>query len=543
MRGTISFARAWKGVVAAVCAVMLLCCTGTAWADEGQGVCISVDREAGQGSSGTMSVVHETAGEGIGDSARLLASEAMPARSADASRASGTFDAVLGGTVRQGQAFEMLTMVNDERARLGLEPLQWDAALEEAAMQRAAETFILFSHTRPDGRDCFTAFPRDLQTFGENIAYATDATPSLIYNMWYNSPGHYSNMVNADFTKVGMACFQGRGNITYWVQCFGAGGASDTAASYYDGSASFNISLPDRLVSASYTSAAALTPGVDSMRALPTVHVAFNGKVGDSTVAGTVTYAHDVFSWSSLDSSIASISDRMGTLYCIGIKPGTTSIRAEHPTSSRLNQSVSVRVTQDGAFVDVDASTPHRAAVLYLSSTGVTAGYPDGSFKPYANVARADMAAFLRRYAVALGVSDAGTWQPGDGDRARFSDVDEGTAHAEDILWLAHAGISTGFDDGGFHPYASIARCDMAAFLRRICALAGVEGSSGGLPGQGGTASFPDVVPGTPHRDDVLWLARAGITTGFPDGTFKPYGIVARCDMAAFLERIGKLVH
>lgn len=134
MRGTISFARAWKGVVAAVCAVMLLCCTGTAWADEGQGVCISVDREAGQGSSGTMSVVHETAGEGIGDSARLLASEAMPVRSADASRASGTFDAVLGGAVHQGQAFEMLTMVNDERARLGLEPLQWDAALEKAAM-------------------------------------------------------------------------------------------------------------------------------------------------------------------------------------------------------------------------------------------------------------------------------------------------------------------------------------------------------------------------------------------------------------------------
>lgn len=543
MKAASRCSRVWKGAAAAVCAAMLLCCTGTAWADAVQGVCISVDREAGQGSSGAMSVVHEMAGEGIGDSARLLATEAMPAGTADTSRASGTFDAVLGGTVHQGQAFEMLAMVNGERTRLGRKPLQWDAALEEAAMQRAAETYILFSHTRPDGRDCFTAFPQDRYAMGENIAYASRGTPSVIFNMWYNSPGHYANMVSADCTKVGMACFQGQGDITYWVQCFGAGGASDTAASYYDGPASFAISLPDRLISASYTSAAALTPGVDSMRALPTVQVAFNGKVGDSTVSGTVTYAHDVFSWSSLDSSIASISDRMGTLCCIGVKPGTTSIRAEHPTSSRLNQSVSVRVTQDGAFVDVDASTPHRAAVLYLSSTGVTAGYPDGSFKPYANVARADMAAFLRRYAVALGVSDAGTWQPGDGDRARFSDVDEGTAHAEDILWLAHAGISTGFEDGGFHPYASIARCDMAAFLRRFCALAGVEGSSGGLPGQGGIASFPDVVPGTPHRDDVLWLARAGITTGFPDGTFKPYGIVARCDMAAFLERIAVIVN
>ena len=543
MKAASRCSRVWKGAAAAVCTAMLLCCAGTAWADEGQGVCISVDREAGQGPSGTMSVTHETAGEDIGDSARLLASEAMPVRSADAFRAYGTFDAALGGAVHQGQAFEKHAMVNGARARLGRKPLQWDAALEEAAMQRAAETYILFSHTRPDGRDCFTAFPQDCYAMGENIAYASGGTPSVIFNMWYNSPGHYANMVSADCTKVGIACFQGQGNITYWVQCFGAGGASDAAASYYDGPASFAISLPDRLISASYTSAAALTPGVDSMRALPTVEVAFNGKVGDSTVTGTVTYAHDVFSWSSLDSSIASISDRMGTLYCIGVKPGTTSIRAEHPTSSRLNQSVSVRVTQDGAFVDVDASTPHRDAVLRLSSTGVTAGYPDGSFKPYANVARADMAAFLRRYAVALGVSDAGTWQPGDGDRARFSDVDEGTAHAEDILWLAHAGISTGFEDGGFHPYASIARCDMAAFLRRFCALAGVEGSSGGLPGQGGAASFPDVASGTPHRDDVLWLARAGITTGFPDGTFKPYGNVARCDMAAFLERIAAIVN
>ena len=96
MKAASRCSRVWKGAAAAVCAAMLLCCTGTAWADEGQGVCISVDREADQGSSGAMSVTHEMAGEGIGDSARLLASEAMPARSADPLRASGTFDAVLG---------------------------------------------------------------------------------------------------------------------------------------------------------------------------------------------------------------------------------------------------------------------------------------------------------------------------------------------------------------------------------------------------------------------------------------------------------------
>ena len=55
------------------------------------------------------------------------------------------------------------------------------------------------------------------------------------------------------------------------------------------------------------------------------------------------------------------------------------------------------------AFVDVDADTPHRKAVLWLAESGVSAGWTaeDGTktFRPYDQIIRCDMAAFLHRMA------------------------------------------------------------------------------------------------------------------------------------------------
>ncbi len=48
-------------------------------------------------------------------------------------------------------------------------------------------------------------------------------------------------------------------------------------------------------------------------------------------------------------------------------------------------------------FGDVPPGAPFRAEVEWLASTGVTTGYPDGTFHPGANVERQAMAAFLYR--------------------------------------------------------------------------------------------------------------------------------------------------
>ena len=58
--------------------------------------------------------------------------------------------------------------------------------------------------------------------------------------------------------------------------------------------------------------------------------------------------------------------------------------------------------------------------------------------------------------------------------------MNHSTPHAEDILWLAHAGISTGWKEADgtstFRGMSPVVRQDMAAFLRRLAAKAGKDG-------------------------------------------------------------------
>ena len=115
-------------------------------------------------------------------------------------------------------------------------------------------------------------------------------------------------------------------------------------------------------------------------------------------------------------------------------------------------------------FSDVTPGTPHYREICWLAESGVSRGYGDGTFRPYATVVRQDMAAFLRRLSAWAGndVSSAGG--------SPFSDVRDGDEanHASDVCWLAANGVSAGFPDGTFGGMRNVARCDMAAFLRRM---------------------------------------------------------------------------
>ena len=50
-------------------------------------------------------------------------------------------------------------------------------------------------------------------------------------------------------------------------------------------------------------------------------------------------------------------------------------------------------------FPDVTVDTDHHEHISWLAGTGITKGYPDGSFRPMEMVYRQDMAAFLYRIA------------------------------------------------------------------------------------------------------------------------------------------------
>lgn len=77
----------------------------------------------------------------------------------------------------------------------------------------------------------------------------------------------------------------------------------------------------------------------------------------------------------------------------------------------------------------------------------------------------------------------------------------------------------------------------MAAFLKR---LSDYQGKSSKVTSA--TSSFFNDLQADAHPDEILWLAGAGVTTGWDNAngtkSFKPYETVKRCDMAAFLHRM-----
>jgi len=117
-----------------------------------------------------------------------------------------------------------------------------------------------------------------------------------------------------------------------------------------------------------------------------------------------------------------------------------------------------------------------------------------------------------------------------DGAPISFSDVQPGHLFYDDIMWLAENGITGGYPDGTFRPNASVNRDAMAAFLYRM-------DHDGARAPACTTAAFTDVPASHPFCGEIAWLASTGITTGWPDGTFRPSQAVTREAMAAFLYR------
>lgn len=119
-------------------------------------------------------------------------------------------------------AEQVVKLVNEERAKAGLNAVVLDKELEAAALIRAKETEISFSHTRPDGRS-FTTVLKDqgisYRGAGENIAWG-QSSPEEVMRGWMNSEGHRANILNPNFTKIGVGYYRNTNGRNYWTQLF-----------------------------------------------------------------------------------------------------------------------------------------------------------------------------------------------------------------------------------------------------------------------------------------------------------------------------------
>lgn len=107
----------------------------------------------------------------------------------------------------------ILELMNGKRAEAGLQPLVLDNTLIQVARYKSDHMiqYGYFDHTNPDGTD-WTSW---LQAIGytynataENIVSNT-YDPIEFFNQWWNSPGHKANMMNPNYTKVGIGIVEG----------------------------------------------------------------------------------------------------------------------------------------------------------------------------------------------------------------------------------------------------------------------------------------------------------------------------------------------
>ena len=119
---------------------------------------------------------------------------------------------------------QVVTLVNQERAKAGLAPLKTNAKLAGVAERKAEDLRDknYFAHNSPtygSPFDMMKQFGITYTSAGENIAKG-QKTPAEVMNGWMNSPGHKANIMNANYTEIGVGYVTDSNGTTYWVQHF-----------------------------------------------------------------------------------------------------------------------------------------------------------------------------------------------------------------------------------------------------------------------------------------------------------------------------------
>ena len=252
-------------------------------------------------------------------------------------------------TYQQTYARETLALVNEFRTGedawywnsdnetktecTGLTELIYDYALEEGAMQRAAELAVLFDHTRPNGTICFSAYEDlgyALYSAGENIAYGY-TTPQRVVNAWredndlYSGQGHRRNMLNGSRIYYACGCVQYR-NRLYWVQIFSGTGYSDEETPANDSPSTETIPVWNN-----YIDDWRFTPSLFTLNEGESVPLSDLGTLSVSLVSSSAYYPVDLdIDWTS-ESEVISIKDGMIT----GLKEGEAILNGLSPDGSK----------------------------------------------------------------------------------------------------------------------------------------------------------------------------------------------------------------
>jgi len=117
------------------------------------------------------------------------------------------------------QGSRILQLANAERAKIGAKPLKASTDLNKLASMKSQDIVDnnYFSHQSPtygSPFDMMKTYGISYMYAGENLAINKDADAA--HNAWMNSEGHKKNILNPDFTELGIGLYpKGNGSYAY----------------------------------------------------------------------------------------------------------------------------------------------------------------------------------------------------------------------------------------------------------------------------------------------------------------------------------------
>lgn len=197
---------------------------------------------------------------------------------------------------------------------------------------------------------------------------------------------------------------------------------------------------------------------------------------------------------------------------------GSPSLSLSSP-ATKLHRPVIASPDYQPAFEDVPEGSAYYDGVRWAVRAQVMDPDSEALFGADNTVTRGELIRIFYRLAGSPSVT-----RP---DHSPYEDVDESDPNYDAYLWAREQQITSGWNDGKFHPEAPLSNASTVALLHRADGSSKIQLT--------GTSPFSDVTSSTPFYRQIVWASRRGVSTVSEGDAFAPTEHTSKARVAMML--------
>ena len=197
---------------------------------------------------------------------------------------------------------------------------------------------------------------------------------------------------------------------------------------------------------------------------------------------------------------------------------GSPSLSLSSP-DTKLHRPVIASPDYQPAFEDVPEGSAYYDGVRWAVRAQVMDSDSETLFGADNTVTRGELIRIFYRLAGSPSVT-----RP---DHSPYEDVDESDPNYDAYLWAREQQITSGWNDGKFHPEAPLSNASTVALLHRADGSSKIQLT--------GTSPFSDVTSSTPFYRQIVWASRRGVSTVSEGDAFAPTEHTSKARVAMML--------